>query len=314
MDGLTPEEQVTAKLEASGGSAAVVTPERGADGKFVAKPEVPEIDDADAATAAAVAAAAGEEIPKAEDKGGEEEEEASPIVDALTVESDEVPVYGHDGKFEGGKLFNKYDTIDEQIVGHRNALKYIGQLEHDAANAKKAPPTLGGALGSLYIPDVTKLTDEQLSKLVLDQMGEGEMSLDDRIAAEENPGAFAAKNVVKVQRILRSIEQQTAAWDDLTKKAYPTVFDRAKPHGVRVLDDYKDGKIGPAEFVMVLGLGEMSRNCIPSGEKEITRIKKKSTGRSAATAATTAVPVPVKEDPRAAQKALLKEMADAANG
>lgn len=309
IDGLTPEEQVTAKLDASGGSVAVVTPERGADGKFIAKPATPEVDDADAATAAAVAAAAGEEVPKAENEGKEDD---APVVDALTIESDAVPVYGHDGKFEGGKLFNKYETIDEQIVGHRNALKRIGQLEHDLADAKKTPPTVGGPLGNLYIPDVSKLTEDQITKLVLDQMGDGEVTFDEKSDAYENPGKFAAKHVVKVNRILKQIEQQTAAWDDLTKKAYPTVFDRAKPHGVRVFEDYKVGKIGPAEFILILGLGEMSRNCIPSGEKDITRIKHKSTGRDAATAATTAVPVPEKEDPRAVQKAKLKEMSDAA--
>jgi len=302
---LTPAEQVEAKLAepSSGGEERP----RDEHGKFVAAEETPP----------------GEpEAPPAEDpptteepagdaptEKGEEGKEAPVVPPSLTLEVDDPPVFDHDGKFVGGKFLGKYETIDDELVAHKNAVRELGRLQTENKQLREAPPpTTAEPVDAGFITDPFDLTDDQLVELVVAQIGDKELTFDERIEAQENPAVFAAKNAVKVQRMLDKLKAYHQSWVDATKTAYP-VYDKARAEGDRVWKDFKSGKVRSPEFRVILGLGEMARANLLSGDKEVTRVKPP--GRSPVTAATASVRTPPKADDRAEQKRLLKEMSDA---
>ena len=291
------EEQVESKLEEMGmgdGDVAVADRPRDEHGRFTTADDPGEGQDQE-----------GGEPEGEEEEGGEQD--APDYSESLSLESEDAPTYDFDEDKTTLKFLGKYETVDEALKGHRHALKRIGQLEHELATRS------GGTTAPvdvMYVADLSELTDDQLMELVMKDMGE--MTTEERLEAEDNPRAFMAKNAVKVQRKIRTIERFTQQWDDLTKKAYPDVYDDAKPKGDSVWKLYREGKLGPSEFRVILGLGEMVRSNLLSGEKTLTRTKPK--GRSPVTTATKPAVTKPKGDPRAEQKAELAEMRRAAYG
>ena len=290
-----PQTEVEAKVgEFEGSDVAVDDRPRDDQGRFTSAEEESQEDDA----------------KESEDDG---QGQADPAA-ALDIDNDDPPTYDFDEdrttlKFVGGKFLGKYDTVDDALKGHKHALKRIGQLEHDLSSVSGN----GGKPSDIpYIVDLMELTDDQWVSLVQQHIGKKELTDEEWLESRENPAAFMAKNAVKVQRFTKQIEKFVAEWDAKTKAKYPDVFDKAKPLGDESWKSYKEGKYGPSEFRVILGLGEMVRRNLLSGKKELTKTKPK--GRSPVTTASRPAVEKPKSDPRALQNAELAEMRKAAYG
>ena len=207
----------------------------------------------------------------------------------LDIEDNNPPVFGMDGKFVGGRFLGKYDTLDDALVGHKNALKRIGQLEYELSQAQN-----GEVPQSIPIPlvDPESMTPEEIETAIDAVLGDPEeMTFEDRVAYEENPTRYIAKQNVRRETARRQIFGKAQGIKDATKAAYAKVYDTASPHGERVWRDIKSGNFpgGVPEMKLLLGLGLMAREGMLSGNEPVT--KRSPIGRAPETSAAVVAPV-----------------------
>lgn len=249
-----------------------------------------------------------EEAPAPETKPEEPPAEAPAAevdTEGLTLDSDKPPVFGHDGKFIGGKFDNKYETIDEALIAFKNAQREVNRLQYELRQSKANPQAPNPELS--YVFDPHDMTPERMAEQIAKDIAGGKkMTLEEQIEYEENPSSFIAKKTVAAMAAFNKRAATTRAWTDATRHAYTSertvdgrkvpgmdakLYDRAYTRGDDIVGDWKLGKLGPAELRVLIGMGELARDGLLSGEKEVTRIKP--SGRDPVTSAQTHVPQPV---------------------
>lgn len=261
-------------------------------------------------------------------EGGEPEGDPAPA-SGLDVGHETPPTFNHEGQFVGGKFLGKHDTLDSALQGYKNAAKRIGQLEYELKEARSAPaPVADGTVSATsFVYDPNALTSDALLEAALKELGgDGEMSLDDRLAREENPNKFDAERIIKVVAKVQAMTAEKSAfakqWSGMTRERYvnkpadpnmadfthlKAVFDDALAEGEREWKLIAARKYGPDELKVLIGLGSMVRSKKLSfpGKTPKTRAP----GRAPVTRG--AVPVPSPKgtgDPRAEQKAVMAEL------
>jgi hypothetical protein len=301
----TPSDTVEEKYAESEGSAVAVEEQaRNEKGQFTKADDTsteggPEVTDD------------GQET-ETDEEGGEKETSSDDQTVGLDLESEDAPIFNVDEsgtlKFTGGQFLGKYDTVDDALKGHKHALRELGKAQHELQELRSVPPTAQQVSNVLPMFDPADMTDDQLTSLVLKEIqgDDKEVSFEEKVAAQDDPGAFLAKNFVKAQRVLERMRAYSTECDARVKRAYPKIYDRAKPEGERVLRDFRAGRLTASELKVILGQGLMARDGTLSGKEEVVRVKPKKARSPVATATRTVRP-PKKED-RAEQKQLIKEM------
>ena len=249
------------------------------------------------------------EAPPVEEKP--KEEPVTVPTEGLDLESDAAPEFGHDGKFAGGKFLGKYETIDDALVAHKHAQREINRLQLENRQLRDSPPTQVQQNPDLpYVYDPHDMTPDKMAEQIAGEIAGGkEMTSDERFEYELNPSAYIAKKTVQAMTALTRRTAVTRMWSEETRKHYTAerliegrktpgmsaeLYDRAYSRGHAIVGDWKKGALGPAELRVLIGMGELARDGLLSGDKEVNR--KKPTGRDPVTTAATHVPVPKKTE------------------
>lgn len=211
----------------------------------------------------------------------------------LTLDDDRPAIFDHQGKFVGGKFLDKYESLDDLTAAHKSLVKELGHLQYELSQARDGSGEKQAA-DPLPMADPESITPEQLEELVDQALGvDAEMSFDDRVAYEENPARYLARENAKRESVRQGIRGKADDVVARTRTAYVKVWDSAYPHGQRVWADIKRGNVSSVEARVLLGLGLMAREGMLSGETTVT----KQVRRGSAPEKMAAVAVPVKPAP-----------------
>jgi hypothetical protein len=259
------------------------------------------------------AAKDGGDLPETDDsQAGKEEPSAD---EGLALDDEKAPMYDHDGKFIGGKFLNKYDTIDDQIQAHKELAKENGALRYELQTLKAQ----GGQSSDRPVAyDPQLLSEDQIEQLIDKKLGTiDELSYEERVKYEENPVRYMAQHQRQREAVRTEIMAANEGWHEATRTAYSkygaALFDKALPMGQTFWERYRDGAMGPSELRVLLGLGVMAREGMLSGKEPVN--KRAPVGREPVVAASRPEkPAAKKTDPRAAQKAELAGLSEAAYG
>jgi hypothetical protein len=186
-----------------------------------------------------------------------------PQPNGLGLDDEDAPVFEHDGRFVGGKFLGKYETLDDAMVGLRNAQKRIGQLEHQLSQAESGTPDV-----PQYLLDPHALTPDRMAEIVAKEIGFGdEMTAEQYAAFDKNPGMFIANALVKGNAAMEKVRTERNAWREKVRSSYASVealresFDPVIKEGEALLQLYQSGKeknFGIAQLCYWIGYGAMA--------------------------------------------------------